>query len=110
MAKKCPISNFPIDILTHKQGAAYQVTCPKTGWFTPIMTDLDEAIEFRSSANIAELLASAKVEQRNGRVRLVGAGIMTSFLPQSDLDAILETAKSVAASPKAKAKGNAPAQ
>lgn len=86
--KYCPISNFPVDLMTLSAGV-YQVACPKSGWFTSMFTDLDDAIEFRATADILALLGAAKREERNGMVRLVGDGIMTKFMTPDAVEKIL---------------------
>ena len=88
MAKYCPISGFPIDIMTLGEGA-YQVICAKSKWFSSVFVDMDDAIDFYSGLDIVKLLTKAKREERNGQYRLVGDGIMTRFMEPADLDALL---------------------
>lgn len=91
--KTCPISNHPIDIMTIGRGA-YQVTCPASKWMTALFSDIDDAIEFRASMNLAKLVAEAKreVSKDGTRVRLRGNGFFTTWMTPAEMTEFVKAA------------------
>jgi len=98
--KTCPISNKPIDLMTHRDGV-YQITCPSSRWTSSLFSDLDEAIEFRASIDIPKVVLSASREERDGKVRLVGDRWMTMYMLPAELDKIISSLTPVKAKRKA---------
>lgn len=92
MAKICPISNHPVDLISHKPTGPWQIACPASHWQSSLFNDLDDAIEFRSTLNIPELVATARKETRGDKVRLVNDKWMTTFMSPSELDRLVAAA------------------
>lgn len=90
--KTCPLSNHPIDLLTHKPGV-YQVSCPASGWMTSLFNDVDEAIDFRANMDLDDLIAKSRRETRGNKTRLVNGKWMTKFLTDAELETFVPKAK-----------------
>ena len=90
--KTCFISNFPIDLIIHKSGV-YQVACFASGWMTSLFDDVDEAIDFRATMDLSDLIAGASKEVRGGKTRLVNGKWMTKFLTDAELETFVPKVK-----------------